>query len=221
MILAKNIKTKAISFRREIIKWHQTNKRKFPWRETNNPYHILMAELFLQRTRAEQATTVYLNFLDKFPTNASIPSEDDLSNIIGSLGLHHRIKRIHGILTRLQTIYGGTVPHKKEALDVLLGGNHQYVRNAVQLYAFGIATAPVDRIVARVLSRVFMGKTPLVAKPHTDPNIVILAENILPIRNCREYNLALLDFGALICKSNPNHNNCSLKKICSFYNANK
>jgi len=36
-----------------ILRWFPINRRDFPWRRTKNPYNVLIAEIMLQRTRAE------------------------------------------------------------------------------------------------------------------------------------------------------------------------
>ena len=55
-------------------KWWRKNSRNFPWRKTNDPYHILIAEIFLHRTKAEQVLPVYEKFIQKYPTIKSILS---------------------------------------------------------------------------------------------------------------------------------------------------
>ena len=37
-------------FRRRLLAWYRANGRTLPWRETSDPYHILVSEVMLQQT---------------------------------------------------------------------------------------------------------------------------------------------------------------------------
>ena len=47
------------SFRRCTIGYHRQHSRSFPWRESADPYSVLIGEILLQRTRAEHVTEVF------------------------------------------------------------------------------------------------------------------------------------------------------------------
>ena len=59
-------------FREILIKWGSENFRSYPWRFTNIPYHILIAEVMLHRTQAPQVLPVYERFIDKYPDVISL-----------------------------------------------------------------------------------------------------------------------------------------------------
>jgi len=54
-------------FQEIILRWYKENGRDFPWRETENLFHILVAESMLRRTTSTHVLEVYkdlsLNFL--------------------------------------------------------------------------------------------------------------------------------------------------------------
>ena len=52
-------------FRSKIVDWYENNGRLYPWRETNDPFRVLIAELMLRRTKADQVKTVYEQFIKK------------------------------------------------------------------------------------------------------------------------------------------------------------
>ncbi len=54
--------------RRAILRWYGIHSRPFPWRETRNPYRILVSEIMLQQTQADRVNTLYPKFLLKYPT---------------------------------------------------------------------------------------------------------------------------------------------------------
>src|ERR1043166_9214509 len=55
-------------FQRSLFHWGHANFIPFPWRFTENKFHALLAEMMLQRTRAEQVVPVYNEFIRRYPT---------------------------------------------------------------------------------------------------------------------------------------------------------
>ena len=53
---------------KQLIQWYQQNKRDFPWRKDQNPYHIWISEIMLQQTTTETVIPYYERFLENFPT---------------------------------------------------------------------------------------------------------------------------------------------------------
>jgi A/G-specific adenine glycosylase len=86
---------------------------------------------------------------------------------------------------------------------------------------FGEAVAILDQNVIRILSRVFDIKSSK-SRPHTDQELWIAAQYLLPDRQVREYNLALLDFSAKVCIPRyPKCEICPIKSHCNFYKVKK
>ena len=56
------------SFRRDLSRWGRENRRSFPWRETNDPFRILVAEVLLQRSRGKTVARVYELLFSRWPT---------------------------------------------------------------------------------------------------------------------------------------------------------
>ena len=48
---------------RAALEWYGRRGRRFPWRGERDPYRVLVAAVLLQRTRAEAAAPVYLEFV--------------------------------------------------------------------------------------------------------------------------------------------------------------
>lgn len=46
-----------------LLKWSQKNLRDFPWRRTKDSYKIIIAEIMLQRTKANQVAPVFQRFI--------------------------------------------------------------------------------------------------------------------------------------------------------------
>jgi A/G-specific adenine glycosylase len=54
-------------FRHILLRWYKRHGRSYPWRESPTPFHVLIAEMMLQRPKADQVVPVYLKLLNKYP----------------------------------------------------------------------------------------------------------------------------------------------------------
>lgn len=205
-------------FASRIVRWGEDNRRQFPWRQTPNPYNIFVAESLVQRTRAGQVEPVYLRFLEKWPNLGllSKATERDLRNVIATLGLDYRVKRIRVIASEIVRLHGGKIPGSLEELKQLYGkGFGDYMAHAILCFAYGQNVPIVDKNVERILMRVFSLKTR--KDGHRDPSLWRFAAKLVPRGGAREYNWSLLDFGALVCTpKNPSCPTCPLLQICDY-----
>ncbi|MBI2121448.1 MAG: A/G-specific adenine glycosylase [Candidatus Wildermuthbacteria bacterium] len=56
------------AFQTHILKWHAKHPRPMPWRNTKNPYRIMVSEVMLQQTQVSRVLPKYKEFLAAFPT---------------------------------------------------------------------------------------------------------------------------------------------------------
>src|SRR6185436_18603510 len=54
-------------FQKIVWNFYKKNKRNFPWRETTDPYNILVSEIMLQQTQADRVVAFYKKWLKRFP----------------------------------------------------------------------------------------------------------------------------------------------------------
>jgi A/G-specific adenine glycosylase len=204
-------------FSSQLLRWHTRNRRDFPWRRTDNPYQILIAEILLQRTKAEQVRSVFEKFIQKFKTAYALAEADvrEIEDCIEPLGLRKRGGMLKQLAKELVERHEGEVPRDATALLKLKGVGH-YAANAVLCFAYGEDKPIVDWNVARVIKRVW--GYPMKPAPHTDKDLFAFASQLIPKGKGREFNLALLDFSAKICKPrNPDCKICFLNEMCNFY----
>jgi A/G-specific adenine glycosylase len=206
-------------FVQRILIWFRSNERIFPWRKTTDPYKILVVEHLLRKTTAKQVSDIYDAFFTAFPDLKTLSEapKSKISSIIRPLGLQNqRSKSLHQIAIKLAS--SGKVPLNEDEL-MALPGIGQYGADAVRCLAYAEVTPMVDRNVVRVIDRVFSilgpGMNPLsetAAKAVRD----FVKRNLLN-NNTREFNLALLDFAAKICKAkNPLCSICPQKSLCNW-----
>mgnify|MGYP005712567735 FL=1 len=134
------IKTKQL--KNELIIWYKKNKRSFPWRETKDPWKILIIETLAQQTQLERANQYYEKFLARFPTPRSM-SNSSLKVILkmwSGLGYNNRAKRLYEASKILE----------KKGFDEIypnfddLPGVGPYTKNAILSFAYGKKVLAVD-----------------------------------------------------------------------------
>jgi A/G-specific adenine glycosylase len=202
---------KEAQFRKEVLSWHTGNEREFPWRSSLDPYEVLVGELMLQRTRGENAVTIYKEFLRRWPnpTRLARARETTIAKVLRPLGLTGRsatFKRLGKVLA------SEGVPTRPAALQKLPGVG-SYVSNAVPVFALGADLPLVDWVIARVLRRYF--GLPEVKRPNADGNLWELAESLAERGRARDLWLGTLDLAAAVCRPKPLCAECVLNSSCN------
>ena len=196
-------------FRTNLLEWGQENRREYPWRESNRTlYEVFVAEFFLTQTPADNVAAVYPTFLERFPTLDAIAkaSEDELVEAIEPLGFQNMRA---GALKQIAST-NGHLPTKPESL-IELPRVGRYVANATFCFARGDRLPVLDRNVERVYSRVFRDRW-----PETESDQLTFTRRLVP-DEARAYNLALLDFGALVCQTEPLCEQCFANEYCVYF----
>ena len=57
-----------------VLEWGRGNLRDLPWRQTRDPWEILVAEVMLQQTQVQRVVDLWEAFLERFPTPAACAS---------------------------------------------------------------------------------------------------------------------------------------------------
>ncbi|MBV4414666.1 hypothetical protein [Clostridium tyrobutyricum] len=205
-------------FKYIIYEWYQDNKRKFPWRETNNPYFILISEMMLQRTKAEQVAGVYEKFINVYSTIRSLVKSkpEQIESIVKSLGLKDRYKVFINAANFILDNYNGILPDERNLL-LCIPGVGEYVSGMVMNCAFNKREYVVDTNIARIFNRIL--DLNLKGEVRRKKEIIKYACIYFDTENSRQYAYAILDFAAAICKSiDPLCDVCPVNKygLCKF-----
>ena len=206
------------AFVKGLLKWFKTNKREFPWRKDNlSPFQLLSAELMLQKTNAAQVEKIFPEFVEKYPNPLSISGleESFLSNLLQPLGLYNRRARDLKKLTEIIIKDNNTIPKNKKKL-IELPGVGDYIANALLCFAFNNKVPIIDANVGRVMKRVY--SFPVKAAPSRDKSLTERMNEIIPDKDFKSFNYAILDFAALTClPRNPRCVDCPLNEFCDYY----
>ncbi|HEY7347685.1 MAG TPA: A/G-specific adenine glycosylase [Ktedonobacterales bacterium] len=203
---------------RLLLEWYERAGRKLPWRETNDPYAILVSEMMLQQTQVDRVLPKYREFLARFPTLAAL-AEAPTAEVIRAwspLGYNMRAVRLQAIARQVMAEYQGQIPAKVEELCTLKGVG-RYTAGAIACFAYHQQAPTVDTNIRRVLYRLFVGIEKLEA-PVRDEAVWKLAEAALPSGEAYRWNQALMDLGATVCTAaTPACENCPMQQVCCAY----
>jgi A/G-specific adenine glycosylase len=201
--------------RRRVLNWFDAHGREFPWRERPEPYRVLIAELLLQRTRADLVLARYEDFVSRFPDpwRLAAADADEVKDCLHPLGFAHRNARLPVLARELCDRHDGEVPQSKQDLLALTGVG-EYVANAVLAVAFGERRPLLDPNVIRLVDRATAHRSQRV-RPREDRALWNLIAELLPRDRAPEFALALVDLGAVICRpKRPRCFGCPLRGRC-------
>lgn len=212
-------KAKLSWFQDKILVWGEQNLRVFPWRQTQDPYAILVAEFLLQQTDAPRVLPIYQQLLKRCPTLRTLANAplQEIADILKPLGLHYRTDRLHQIARAIveDPVCKGEIPDA-EAQLIRFKGIGRYIARSICANAFGQSTAVLDTNVSRILQR-FFGLIPRRKRARDDKYLWEITQRIAPCVNMDLWNLTLIDFGAVVCTHrNPSCSDCPLREQCQY-----
>jgi A/G-specific adenine glycosylase len=200
---------------RRLLAWYKRRRRPLPWRETSDPYRIWISEIMLQQTQVDTVIPYYHRFLKAFPTVFALAAAPlgDVLKIWENLGYYTRARNLHAAARVVVDQFGGQIPDTTEAVKTLPGVG-EYSAGAILSIAYGLALPAVDGNVRRILSRVFAVRKP-VDDPGEQKKLRELAATLIPPKCPGDFNQALMDLGATICRAkNPGCSVCPFTSLC-------
>jgi A/G-specific adenine glycosylase len=193
-----------------VFDWYAANGRDLAFRQTRDPWAVLVSEVMAQQTQAARAAVAWERFIARFPMPAALAdsSPADVIRAWHGLGYNRRAVALRNAAIRIVEDHGGRVPDSLEALQALPGIG-PYTARAVLAFAFGRPVAPLDTNVRRVLARAF-GPLPAGARASQ-----AAADGYVPPADPAAWSHALMDIGATICVArNPKCDACPLRDLC-------
>lgn len=200
---------------RQLLAWYRRHQRSLPWRETSDPYCIWISEIMLQQTQVDTVIPYYQRFLKVFPNVSALARAplQDVLKVWENLGYYSRARNIHAAARVIVEKFGGQIPDTLEEIKTLPGIG-DYTAGAILSIAYGRALPAVDGNVRRILCRLFAIRKP-VDDTREQKQFQKVAALLIPARRPGDFNQALMDLGATICKSrNPDCSFCPIANIC-------
>lgn len=203
------------SFQRRVLAWYAVHGRDLPWRKTRDPYAILVSEILSHQTQISRVVPVYEQVLRRYPTVRAMAGARlaDVKAITDPLGYKIRGSWLHAAALKVADGGDGGFPETLESLQRLPGVG-RYTAGAVMSFAHRRDAPVLDTNVARLLRRHF--GLALAARART-AELWALAAAVIPRGKGYLINQALMDLGAMVCRSrSPRCDDCPLGRSCDF-----
>ncbi len=200
---------KSEEFQKIIWDFYQKNKRDFPWRETTDPYKIMVSELMLQQTQTHRVLPKYEAFMNRFPTikELAAASLSDVLELWIGLGYNRRAKFLHQaaiIISQNNSLF----PQDPKELQKIPGIG-PYTASAILVFAYNKPLLFIETNIRRVYIHHFFKDTEKIS----DKELFPLIEQTIDNKNPREWYYALMDYGSYLAKIIQNPNRKSTKYI--------
>lgn len=130
--------------------------RSFPWRETRDPWLVLVSEVMLQQTQTDRIAKRYPGFIEHYPTPEALASAS-VEELLGDwkgLGYNRRGLNLKRAAQMIVDRHGGEVPQEDDALRSLPGVG-PYTAAAVRAFAFGEPVVLIETNIRRLFLYVF------------------------------------------------------------------
>ena len=209
-------------YQNSILSWYLKYKRELPWRLTGDPYLIWISEVMLQQTQVISAIPYYQRFVKKFPTISDLANSDlqSLLKLWEGLGYYSRARNLRKASRFIMDDYQGLFPETNQEL-IKLPGIGPYIAAAVSSIAFNLPFAVVDGNVKRVLSRLYCDPSPVNDSKYYK-NYQTIADQLLVLDQPGDYNQAIMELGALICRpKQPDCLQCPVSAFCQAFGQNQ
>lgn len=208
------------AFQQLIRDHYRDHGRSLPWRETRDPYAILVSEIMLQQTQVERVREKYREFLAAFPTLEAL-ARAELSQVLSlwqGLGYNRRAVALRVCAQVVLERFEGKLPREVRELETLPGIGH-YTARAVAAFAFGEPTPFIETNIRSVFIHHFFGDRETVR----DAEIMPLVELTLDQETPRDWYYALMDYGAMLKKSgiNPSRKSAHHARQSPFRGSNR
>ncbi len=188
-------------FRSEVYAHYHATPRPLPWRETKVPYHILVSEIMLQQTRVERVIDKYREFLAAFPDISSLAQAPlrDVLRIWQGLGYNRRAMALQETAKKVTQDFDGILPDTPEQLQTLPGIG-AYTAAAIAAFAFHRPVPFIETNIRAVYIHCFFHDRHDVK----DCEIMPLVRATLDRENPRTWYYALMDYGVMLKRTQPN-----------------
>lgn len=193
---------------RALFAWHAGHGLQAPWRESGEPYEVLVAAVMAQQTQMSRVMPAYERFIAAFPTLEDLASASaaDVIRAWAGMGYNQRALRLH---RAARTIAADGWPHDAPSLE-RIHGIGPFTAAIIASFSFGQPAACVDTNVRRVLGR-------LAGDEGIGPRALQrLADGAIATDQPARWNQAVMDYGARVCLPRPKCGECVVAEFCAW-----
>ncbi|MFO7891672.1 MAG: A/G-specific adenine glycosylase [bacterium] len=202
-------------FQKHVLNFYQTQEKNYPWRQTYNPYHILISELMLQQTQTDRVISKFNSFIEKFPTVHELAKTETphLLREWKGLGYNRRALYLQRAAQEIVSKFDGAVPADPEIL-ITLPGIGKYTSKAISVFAFNQPEILLETNIRTVYIHHFFPGSHKISDNKIEP----VVEQTLYKKSPRTWYSAVMDYGSCLKKQlkNINERSNSYKKQSPF-----
>ena len=183
------------TFQKKVMDWWSDNKRDLPWRRDPTPYNALVSEIMLQQTQVSRVIPKYNEFLQKYPTLASLAEANTKELVQQWCGLGYNRRALWLRDAAGQIVERGSFPEEVIELRKLKGVG-PYTSRSILIFAFNKNVAAVDTNIRRVLIASGFAK-----EDSSEKELQDIADALLLKGRSSDWHNALMDYGSEVLTS--------------------
>lgn len=191
-----------LAFKQHIQFYFKQFGRTFSWRQTNDPYQIVVSEIMLQQTQTHRVQKKFEQFIEQFPTFEALAHAQirEVITVWQGLGYNRRALALHVLAQRVIQEFNGVLPDDFETLKTFKGIGPN-TAGSVCAFAFNRAVIFIETNIRSVFLHFFFREQ---SDVH-DKVILPLIRMTLDEKNPRDWYYALMDYGVALKKiyANP------------------
>jgi A/G-specific adenine glycosylase len=188
-----------------LLAWYDRVRRPLPWRETRDPYALLVSEVMLQQTQALRVIPYYERWLARFPDASALADAPTGQVIAAWSGLGYN-RRALALQSAARVVAASGWPEDLTELP----GVGPYTAAAVASFAWDRQEAAIDTNVRRVLERREGRFTPTALRERV--------AQLLPRGKAAAFNQAMMELGATVCRPRtPSCGACPVAAGCGGF----
>lgn len=180
-------------FQEFVLDWYKKcGRHDLPWRQTHDPYSVLVSELMLQQTQVVRVIPKYEAFIKKYPTVQKLgqASLGDVLRMWQGLGYNRRAKFLLLCAQVIVAECDGVFPTKESEL-LKLPGIGPYTSSAICAFSYNQPVQLIETNVRQVYIHHFFKKR----EELTDEEILEKVRRTVPVGQSRDWYAALMDYG--------------------------
>ncbi len=182
-------------FRDALRRFARVHYRDFPWRETRDPFRILVSEIMLQQTQTARVLPKYRQFIKVFPSFRALAeaAPKDVLALWQGLGYNRRALYLQRLARIVMVDFAGKLPLELDVLRTLPGiGN--YTAAAVRVFSLNTPVALIETNIRSVFTYLFFHGT----RKIRDEELLPLIEACLDHKAPRVWYYVLMDYGVYL-----------------------
>ncbi|WP_253280597.1 A/G-specific adenine glycosylase [Arcanobacterium phocae] len=204
----------------DLTNWFASKARPLPWRQTRDPWAILLCEVMSQQTPVSRVEPTWYAWLERWPTPADLAAASPADVLLAwdRMGYPRRALRLRECAQAIVQQFAGNVPRQREDL-LSLPGIGPYTADAVLAFAYEDYSVVLDTNIRRVLARWHGEALPAPTQTQAERNRATSFVPTDPAQAWR-WNAAIMEFGALVCTArNPRCEECPVVDVCEWKKA--